>query len=340
MTAPDTPAAPDALPNVLPNALDVEAQAALWLERRDRADWDASQQAAMDAWLAVSSAHRLAYLRLFAAWQQADRLAALHRPRLNRLMFMGRKAGPAALRLAAASAVVAAIGAVVLDMSAKPRTQTFETPVGGHETLKLADGSRIELNTNTKVRVSFSAGQRQVWLDRGEAYFDVEHNAARPFTVVTGNHRVVDLGTKFVIRAERDALRVSLLEGRARFETQSVWNQPQTVLLTPGDVVVATKASLSMERHPERLLNDDLGWRRGMLVFDRTPLADVVAQFNRYNTKQLSVSGAAAKMKINGTFPATHIDDFLHLARAVLGLKVERQDDVMMLSQNDHRSGE
>ncbi|HTO42231.1 MAG TPA: FecR domain-containing protein [Rhizomicrobium sp.] len=324
----------------VPNAMDAEAQAALWLERRDRGDWDAAQQAEMDAWLAESSAHRLAYLRLFAAWQQADRLAALRRPRFNRLMFMGRKIGPAALKVAAACAVVAAIGVGALDYSARPRTQVFETPVGGHETLKLADGSRIELNTNTKIRVALSAGQRQVWLDKGEAYFDVQHNAARPFTVVTGNHRVVDLGTKFVVRAEHDALRVSLLEGRARFETDSVWNQPQTVLLSPGDVVVATKTSLSMERQPERLLNDDLGWRRGVLVFDRTPLGDVVAQFNRYNARKLSVSGAAAQMKINGRFPATNIDDFLRLARDVLGLKVERQPDVVLLSQNDHRLGE
>jgi transmembrane sensor len=75
-----------------------------------------------------------------------------------------------------------------------------------------------------------------------------------------------------------------------------------------------------------------------MLIFDRTPLADVVAQFNRYNAKKLSVSGSAAQLKIDGTFPATNIDDFLHLARDVLGLKVERQPDVVMLSRTDRRS--
>jgi len=323
-----------------PDAMEAEAQAAIWLERRDREGWDTEQQAAMEAWFEESPAHRLAYLRLYAAWNYADRLAAMRRPRFGRLMSSGRKIGPAALKVAAACAVVAAFGMAALDYSAKPQTQAFETPVGGHETLKLADGSRIELNTSTKVRVSLGAGQRQVWLDRGEAYFEVQHNTARPFTVVTGNHRVTDLGTKFVVRAEGDSLRVALLEGRARFETESVWNQPQSVLLTPGEVVIATRSSLSMERQPARLLDDDLGWRHGMLIFDRTPLADVVAQFNRYNAKKLSVCGPAAQMKIDGTFPANNIDDFLHLARAVLGLKVEQQPDVVVLSRNDRRSGE
>ncbi len=323
-----------------PDAMEAEAQAAMWLGRRDREDWNAEQHAAMETWLAESPAHRLAYLRLYAAWNYADRLAAMRRPRFGRLISSSRKLGPAVFKIAAACTVVAAIGVAATNYSAKPQTQAFETPVGGHETLKLADGSRIELNTNTKVRVSLSAGQRQVWLDRGEAYFEIQHNAARPFTVVTGNRRVTDLGTKFTIRANGDLLRVALLEGRARLDTESIWNQPQSVLLTPGDVVVATRTSLSMERQPPRLLADDLGWRHGMLIFDRTPLADVVAQFNRYNAKKLSVSGRAAQMKIDGTFPASNIDDFLHLARAVLGLKVEQQPDAVVLSQNDRRSGE
>jgi transmembrane sensor len=321
-----------------PDAAEAEAQAAAWLERRDRSDWNSDQQAELEAWLGTSPAHRLAYLRLYAAWHYADRLAAMRRPRLSRLVSSSRRIGPAAFKIAAACAVVVAIGVAGLSYSKKPQTQAFETPVGGHETLKLADGSRIELNTNTKVRVALGAGQREVWLDRGEAYFEVQHNAARPFTVVTGNHRVTDLGTKFSVRANGDSLRVALLQGRAEVETDSVWNPPQSVILTPGDVVVATRSSLSMERQPQHLLSDELGWRRGMLIFDRTPLADVVAQFNRYNTKKLSVAGPAAAMKIDGTFPATNIDDFLHLARDVLGLKVERQSNVVLLSRNDRRS--
>jgi transmembrane sensor len=322
----------------MPDAIEAEAQAAAWLERRDREDWNADRQAQLEAWLGESPAHRLAYLRLYAAWNYADRLAAMRRPRLSRLVSSGRKFGPAAFKIAAACTVIAAIGAAGVGYSGKPQTQVFETPVGGRETLKLADGSRIELNTNTKVRVALSASRRKVWLDRGEAYFDIRHNAARPFTVVTGNHRVTDLGTKFTVRANADSLRVALLEGRAKVDTDSVWNQPQSVILTPGDVVIATRSSLSMERQPARLLNDELGWRRGMLIFDRTPLADVVAQFNRYNARKLSVSGAAAQMKIDGTFPANNIDDFLHLAHAVLGLRVERRPDVVMLLWNDRRA--
>jgi len=320
----------------MPDAVEAEAQAAAWLECRDHADWTSELQAQLETWLAESPAHRLAYLRLYAAWNYADRLVAIRRPRLGRLVSSSRKIGPAVFKITAACAVIAAIGVAGVSYSKKPQTQEFETPIGGYETLKLADGSRIELNTNTKVRVALSAGQRKVWLDKGEAYFEIQHNAAQPFTVVTGNHRITDLGTKFAVRANGDLLRVALLEGRAKVDTDSVWSQPQSVILTPGDVVVATRSSLSMERQSSHLLSDELGWRRGILIFDRTPLADVVAQFNRYNAKKLSVAGSAAAMKIDGTFPATNIDDFLHLARDVLGLNVEQRPDVVMLSRNDH----
>lgn len=325
---------------VVPDATEAETQAATWLERRDRQDWDAERQAELEAWLAESLAHRLAYLRLYAAWKHADRLAAMRKPRLSRLVSSGRRVAPAIFKIATACAVVFAVGVAAVSYSTKPETQAFETPIGGHETLKLSDGSRIELNTNTRLRVSLSANQRQVWLDKGEAYFEIQHNAARPFTVVAGNHRVIDLGTKFVVHTEKDSLRVALLEGRAKVDTESVWSQPQSVILAPGDVVIATRSSLSMERQPPRLLNNDLGWRRGMLIFDRTSLSDVVAQFNRYNAKKLSVSSSVARMKIDGSFPANNIDDFLHLARDVLGLRIELKSDVVLLSRNDHSSAE
>ena len=75
----------------------------------------------------------------------------------------------------------------------------FSTEVGGHETVTFSDGTRIELNTNTVLRARMTTAQRTVWLDKGEAYFQVKHDPAHPLTVIAG-HRVTDLGTEFLVR--------------------------------------------------------------------------------------------------------------------------------------------
>jgi len=319
----------------MPDATEVEAQAADWLDRRDRDDWTPELQAEMDAWFAHSSANRLAYLRLYAAWTEANRLAALRRPRLERIRNVGRKFGPTAIKVAAVLIVGGAAGVFTLKTPKAPQIATYSTPMGGRETLKLADGSEIELNTDTVVRVSTGSSARKVWLDRGEAYFQIQHNAARPFTVFANNHRIVDLGTKFLVQTGPESLRVSLVEGRARVETQSLWNTHQSALLAPGDVVVATATSMSLEKKTAHVLRDELSWRRGMLIFDRTPLAEVVKQFNRYNATKLAVNGRAGEIKIDGTFPANNVDDFLHIARDVLGLRVVREGAVAELSEKE-----
>ncbi len=68
------------------------------------------------------------------------------------------------------------------------------------------------------IRVANEANPRKIWLDRGEAYFQIKHDSSRPLTVMTRSYRIVDLGTKFLVRQEDDRLEVSLVEGRARFE--------------------------------------------------------------------------------------------------------------------------
>src|SRR6185312_12527900 len=77
---------------------------------------------------------------------------------------------------------------------------TYATAVGGHRTLTLPDGTVIELNTDTVVSITNDLAQRRVWLTKGEALFEVKHDARHPFTVIASDHKVTDLGTKFVVR--------------------------------------------------------------------------------------------------------------------------------------------
>ena len=130
-------------------------------------------------------------------------------------------------------------------------------------------------------------------LEKGEAFFDIKHNAARPFSVTAAGHRVIDLGTKFVVWNMPGKLEVSLLEGRQDFESTNAVNVKPTVL-SPGDAVVATTHAIKVTRKSTDELGIELGWRRGLLTFYRSSLMDAAAEMNRYNERKIVVADAAA----------------------------------------------
>ena len=223
----------------LPNARAIRARAAQWiLERRMAENWSGDDQARLDEWLAQSPAHTIAYWRLDETWERTDRLAALKRPLSGTADLAAR--APLFAKIAAAFAIAALIGGGVAFFALKPGVKTYATAVGGHEIVSFADGTRIELNTDTVLRTQMTTQSRTVWLDKGEAYFQVRHDAAHPFTVMIGGRRVTDLGTKFVVRRGASALRVAVVQGRVRFDAPNAFATKQTAMLSPGDVAIAT----------------------------------------------------------------------------------------------------
>jgi transmembrane sensor len=212
----------------------------------------------------------------------------------------------------------------------RPGEKTYSTALGARKTIMLADGSSIELNTDTVLRMTIGAAARTASLDKGEAYFQIKHNVVHPFVVMAGNHRVTDLGTKFVIRNDADELKVTLLEGRVRFDAHA----RHPILLTPGDELVATATSVSTMRKSAEQLSNELGWKRGLLIFQNTPLAEAAAEFNRYNSRKLIVADAAVgRRTIGASFPSDNVELFAQMARDVLRLHVEDRGDEIVISR-------
>jgi transmembrane sensor len=310
---------------------DIEAQAASFLERQIGEDWNDADRTELDAWLAQSWANRTAYLRLDAAWSRTDRLAALRRPDMAEPAQPVPRF-PAILKIAAALAGIAVIGAGAAVYFSRPQERVFATPVGGHESVAFADGSRIELSTDTVLRTRMTTSGRTVWLEKGEAYFQVKHDAANPFVVIAGNHRVTDLGTKFLVRRDPGRLEVALLEGRVRFEAPH--SPSQSALLAPGDVVTATTSTMFVTRETKKSLTSELAWRRGALVFDNMTLADAAAEFNRYNQRKLIIADrAVANLTIVGKFRTSDVGPFARIIKDVLGLHVEPKGDDFVISR-------
>jgi len=311
---------------------DIRAKAAAFvIARREHADWSEQEQSELDTWLAESPAHMVAYLRVDSAWEKADRLSILSPPKP--LSFL-KRVRPMVLRVAAVFAVIAIVGVAVVSMIPQPKDRVYSTPVGGRETISFADGTKVELNTNTVLRARMTTDQRIVWLERGEAYFKVRHDRAHPFIVFAGNRRVTDLGTEFVVRRSPQKFQVSVVQGKVWFDDSDTQTASQSALLTAGDVVTASAGKTVVRKEPVHDIATGLSWRHGLLVFDHTDLADAVAEINRYNVTKLVIADAGvAHLEIGGTFRATEPALFARAAAAMLGLHLENRGNETVMAR-------
>ena len=324
----------DAPERALAGATEIDQRAAAWLIRQREHDWSEADQAALDAWLGESWAHAAAYWRVKAAWGYADRIAMLPRPSQGaRASEFLRAIFPAMLKVAAALAVVAALGAGVLALRGQPGERTYATLVGGRETVGFADGTRVELNTDTVIRARMTTAERTVWLDKGEAYFTVKHDAAHPFIVYAGNRRITDLGTRFLVRHDTGRTEVAVTQGRVRFDTPGS-KEARVATLTQGDVATATGSAMSLTHKSASELTGELSWMKGVLIFKHTALGDAVSDFNRYNQEKLVIADpAVAALEIRGTFRTKDAELFARVVRDALKLKVENDGDEIVISR-------
>jgi transmembrane sensor len=316
----------------LSEAEKVRLQATEWLvERIETESWTPEKQEAFDAWLAETLANQLAFWRAEDSWNRAGLVAEFRsfapRPQPRRGF---RWAGT--IKGAAAIAAVAIIAIGTFRFSQAPASLSYSTPVGGQKSIVLADGSRIDLNTDSILAIDEGSPQRSVTLKKGEAYFRIKHDAKHPFTVWAAGRRITDLGTAFTVRNSSSRVVVALVEGSARVDVPSVSSGPRSAVLKPGDVAVATANTMSVTSAPVPELQTALSWRRGLLIFRHTTLAEAAAEFNRYNQQKLVIEDAGtARMELRGTFRANDARAFAHMAKAVMGIQIEfRGDDIVL----------
>lgn len=307
----------------------IEARAAEWLAQQDAGRWSEDDARRLEAWLNQDVRQRVAYLRLVAAWRQADQLAGTPAaPALSAALAAPERAANRAPWRIAAALVLACAVAVFMNMMPGHDSAVHATRIGESRALALADGSRIVLNTDTRLRTLEQNG-RTVWLDGGEAYFDIAHDPSHPFVVESGSGRVTVLGTRFTVRREGARLVVVVAQGKVRLSDGQA-----AVELTRDQMAVAHAGAIRRSVHSAQQTARLLAWREGRLVFDRTSLADAAAQFNRYNQRQIVVSDArAAQVEIGGSFAPANVDGFLRLLEQGFGLRVERNGQVVTVSR-------
>ena len=314
----------------------IEELASLWVLRREEPTWADADQAELDGWLAESDANKVAFWRLECGWSEADRIASLGAP-LRALA--DRTGGLWSWKpLAIAASLVLAFTAFLTQWPGLSGSETqqvsatpFETAVGGHKIVSLPDGTRVELNTDTAIKAAVDERNRAIWLDHGEAYFDVAKRAGQKFVIYAGPRTITVLGTKFSVRRTSGEIVVAVLEGRVRVDSTKGGPDRQATVAA-GDVAIARDRS-TLVANSAQAVHQQLAWRTGQLQLDGITLADAAAQFNRYNLKQLVIGDAeAGRIPIAGNFAARNVDSFARLLSEAYGLDVRDSAGRILLS--------
>lgn len=305
----------------------IELQASGWLARRDAGAGAPDDQAQFERWLDADIRHRVAFLKMESSWRRADRLRDLAPlDRGTDADLLRRAAEPRRWRLAlAASLALALVAGAVLFHQIRSGWQNYQTPVGGFARIVLDDGSVVDLNTDSEIRVRLTPALRDVRLVRGEGRFQVTHDTQRPFVVSAAAAAVRAVGTAFAVRVH-DARRVDVLvaEGAVAIASADAREAPP---LKAGEAAVVRGDQVSVSRVAPEQMASRLAWTSGRLQFRGETLRDAVAEFNRYNRRQIRIANdSLADLRVGGNFSATDPDSFAAAVSSAFGLRADTSD--------------
>jgi transmembrane sensor len=288
-------------------------------------------------WLQDDPEHARAFELLTDTWEKSARLQ--RRP-LERLASLER----AGFRMSfsrAAFAMAVTVAFAVIGTIIYLHSDAVTTDVGELRTLTLEDGTRVHLNTNTRLLVRYDEQQRSLRLEGGEALFEVAKDPARPFVVAADGRQIRALGTEFVVRDDVHELAVTLVEGKvvvsplplaAAVSSLPTAGEPAApaspgqgaFTLLPGErLTFIPTASPKIDRPA---LERVTAWQRGQVALDNTALTDAAAEMNRYSRRHIVIDDPrVAAIHVSGIFQAGDSDNFAQAVAATYPLQVIHQ---------------
>ncbi len=315
------------------------AQDAVRLFARMRGGGSRADRQALKAWLDQDGAHREAYLKVIDLWDATGRMSA--NPEVLSMREAALRRYPAAPRrllsasriafagLASVSVVVLAL--VLLRYSSETPTQTFQTGVGQSARIALVDGSQLTLDTDTIIRTRIGQRRREIFLDRGRAFFKVAKDRSRPFIVMAQGKSVTATGTAFEVTAEPKRFEVLLIEGHVRVSQPSdrrggARSNAVSTDLDPGTRLVGSEGGDWTLAKVSSL--GDLAWMQGQMLFDNERLGDIVADMNRYSRRKIILADpAVASRSIYGAFTVGDADQFVRALADYNIVKIESETE-------------
>ncbi|WP_444888080.1 FecR family protein [Microbulbifer sp. JMSA008] len=331
-------------------------QACAWVARLRSEAMSSAEKHEFEAWLSASEAHRQAFDEVVELWGDLGALAhmpidqlfpeSVPSPHTQNGKTQAKKRvqpihwGLPQWFIGGGLATCGVFLAVWVGLqwlgNSKTDQQIYITQLGEIRTISLPDGSEVKLNSNSEFRVSFSRKERQTQLLRGEAFFDVARQTARPFTVAAGSASIRVLGTEFNVELNPKNTRVSVTEGKV-----SVSETEKTPGLTPDSVTLIKNQKVSVSDQgltqvqrtsPEEATD----WTRGILVFERTPLKEALQELNRYLATPVVAAPQIEGRLVSGTFAISDPDNTLEAITTALDLQQDRSNNNLTILSPKH----
>ncbi|EED31481.1 cytoChrome c oxidase Cbb3-type, subunit I [gamma proteobacterium NOR5-3] len=313
---------------------DIDKEACAWIAQFDGGEPSPADLEAFREWVNRSPRHREAIERLSSLWGELNDLTLLAVPPPVKTRRAWRSLGLGAV----AAVLVLAVAATLRLPFGEPASQAdgvYATAVGEKQTIVLPDGSTIQLNTATRLRVSYSPQRRELFLLAGEAFFDVAHDPQRAFLVNAGERTVRAVGTAFSIHRDSDVLEVLVTEGVVELSRGAEGTTAHDTSRVLGKVLRGQRVRLAREAEPsapeavsDEELTRELAWRQGMLSFSGEPLAVVVDEIGRYTNTRIVIRDASIEnLRIGGYFRAGDTDTMLDALEAGFPIEIHRLPD-------------
>jgi transmembrane sensor len=363
-----------------PNA-QIYEEAASWFVEARAGDLDDAARREFDRWLRRSPEHLSAYLEIAAIWNEglhldpahkwdADALIAQAREEVGNVVPLpGSSAVPALeesvpcpqavastvphsaphrrrlMALAASVAALAVLGAVWIWFALF--SGVYSTAIGEQRSIELADGSTVEMNSKSRIRVRYTKNERNLDLLEGQALFHVAKDHTRPFIVRADRTRVQAVGTEFDVYEKRSGTVVTVVEGEVAVLAPVAADRQRAAegSAVPHDLPVAT---ISVAAGEQLMVTSNLArkaahaniaaataWRERRIVFESATLSEVAEEFNRYNERQLVIDDPGLyDFHISGVFSSTDPDSLIRFLRERPGVKVSEERSEIRISKN------
>jgi len=319
----------------------ITEEAVEWFVKLKSSEVSSGDRHVYNEWLLADESHRVAYQEVVAQWSGLDEIddwarSELAQLNLNANLLRRRRKNLWTSGFAAAALFAFAI--IMLPLM-QDGSELYLTNATERRQITLEDGSRMHLNSASSIEISFDAEVRQLSLTRGEGVFDVEHDSNRPFVVLAGKNKIIALGTRFSVYHTGDQdIQVTVLDGRVAIvpveqsvemavkqfskalvsvENGPQGEQPESVILEADQ-----QARLSVEGQISSLVKvraaSETAWIEGKLVFDNTPLREVVKELSRYIPGDILVDQNVPNHPVTGIIHIRSADTMLGLLSQVV----------------------
>jgi transmembrane sensor len=306
------------MPEHLPSS--ARDQALAWFVRLNSGDATPQQRADFRRWQAADPGHQAEFEKLAAMWGRLDMVTDPRK--ISRRRILKGSAG--------ALGTIAILGAGYQAGLWDWLSGAITTGTGEIRTVTLADGSTAELDADTALSVNYAEHDRRVGLWRGRAFFTVEPDAARQFSVAAGNGVTAALGTQFVIHRTNDDVLVTVLESRVSVVTGSTSAASASTVVEAGQQVSYGTGGLGIVAASAG--QSETAWRRGKLIFEDQTLTRVVSDLNRYRRGSIVLlDESLGKLRISGIFDIRNPDGVLDAIEQTLPVQAMRVTPYLVL---------